>query len=171
MCRSALGRALVVAAAVLAPVPASAEEVMPPFSLADVDFAADCRPNAAFERLLTVLLGSAGRPAVGEGGVSDEPLYNAVSGATLHVLMLSNDAPWNGLRLAGVRLSQGVESGPFNLSLVFADSAERVREVWNARGWNLPPVGETRVLQDDGIVPAVGVNSDGQHAAVTCFRD
>ena len=101
----------------------------------------------------------------------DEPLYNAVSGAVLHELQLNREVSWRGLRLVAVQYYQGIESGPSNFSLLFADSPERVREVWNERGWNLPPVGETRVLEDEVIVTAVGVEEDGQRAAVTCFVD
>ena len=101
----------------------------------------------------------------------DESLYNAVSGTVSHVLLLDREVPWHGLSLVGIRFDHGVESGPSNLSLLFADRPERVREVWNERGWNLPQPGETRVIEDKAILTAVGVHSDGQQAAVTCFVD
>jgi hypothetical protein len=165
-------RHVLASAGVLAVTAASADaQELPPFAWEDVDFAPDCAPNAAFERLLGLLLS---RPSADAGDTMpkiDEPLYNAVSGTAEHGLHLQRDVPWHGLRLAGVRFRHGIESGPSNLSLVFSDSPERVREVWNERGWSLPPVGEERVLDGEAVRTAVGVNSDGQHAAVTCMRD
>ena len=70
-----------------------------------------------------------------------------------------------------VRLHHGIESGPSNHSLIFADDPERLRQVWNARGWNLPPAGEPRVLEDAVITTAVGLERVGEHTAVTRFRD
>ena len=159
-----------VGALILAAPPAVAQDP-PPFTFEDVDFTPACAPNPAFERLIGLLLS---RPPVDAGDADpklDEPLYNAVSGAALHVLQLEREAPWHGLRLVGIRSYHGIESGPANLSLIFADGAERVRKVWNERGWKLPPVGETRVMEDQEIFTAVGVDSDGQHAAITCFVD
>jgi hypothetical protein len=149
---------------------AAAQEATP-FVWQDVDFTSGCRANPAFDRLLGLLLSRASADAGNADPTIDQPLYNAVSGTASHVLQLGREVPWHGLRLVGVRSYHGIESGPSNLSLVFADSAERVREVWNERGWNLPPVGETRVMEDEAILTAVGVVSDGQHAAVTCFID
>jgi hypothetical protein len=149
-------------------VPAAAQPAEP-FSFEDVDFTPACEPNVAFGRLLTVLFG----PPIEGGGdpVIDEAVYNAVSATALHVLRLRREIRWHGLRLVEVRALNGVESGPSNLSLVFADSPERVREVWNARGWNLPLVGEQRVIDDEGVRVAVGIEADGALAVVTCFGD
>jgi hypothetical protein len=167
--RPRLRLALVAAATSVAPTMGSAQPLAyPPFSFAEVDFAPDCTPNAAFDRLLGVL---GGRSATSGDATVDEPLYDAVSGAALHVLQLRREVPWHGLRLVGVRFYHGVESGPANLSLLFADAPERVRAVWNERGWKLPPPGETRLIEDRGIAAIVGVDSDGQLASVTCFRD
>jgi hypothetical protein len=164
------GLCLLAASILTAGSSAVAQPSQPPFSYQDVDFTPGCRPNAAFDRLLGVLLP---RSAGGEDAEPefDEPLYNAVSGYSYHVLHLSNAAEWNGLRLVEVRLHHGIESGPSNASLVFADNPGRVREVWNARGWNLPPAGETRVIEDEIITTAVGIEMDGELAAVTCFVD
>jgi hypothetical protein len=151
--------------------PAAAQSSSPPFAFEDVDFASDCSPNAAFDRLLTLLLPKA--PAVPHDTVPviDEPLLNAAPGAVAHVLHLGREVEWHGLRLVEVRLFQGIESGPTNHSLVFADSPQRVRAVWNARGWSLPGPGETRVLEDEVIVTAVGIEAKGEFVAVTCFVD
>ena len=153
--------------AICSPVAAQAAQ---PFALEDVDFTPDCGPSAAFERLLPLLFG----PPRGDGEAEPEvdlEVYDAVSATASHVLRLRPEKPWHGLRLAEVRSLHGIESGPFNLSLVFADSPERVREVWNARGWNLPPAGEVRVIDDELISTAVGIEMNGELAAVTCFVD
>ena len=142
----------------------------PPFAIEDVDFTADCAPNAAFERLLTVLLPQTASESDALPGF-DEPLFDAVSGHTSHVLRFAKARNWHGLHLAEARLLFGIESGPANYSLVFADPPERVGEVWNARGWRLPPVGERSTLGDEVILTAVGVEADGELTTVTCFSD
>jgi hypothetical protein len=147
--------------------PAAAQS-LPPFAFEDVDFTSDCTPNAAFARLLTVL--QPGARAETEAAF-DEPLYNAVAGTVTRILRLNSEIEWHGLRLVGVRVLHGVESGPSNHSLVFEDSPERVRAVWSARGWSLPAPGEIRVIEDEAIHTAVGVEADGELSAVTCFVD
>ncbi len=160
--RALIGAAM---AALFAARPAAAE----PFALEDVDFEADCAPNAAFLRLLTLLYGppneSEAEPAY------DAPLLAAVSGHATGAVHFAGERPWHGLRLVAVGTYHGIESGPSNHAMVFADSPERVREVWNARGWNLPPPGETRMLEDEPIAVAIGVAADGAGAAVTCSVD
>jgi hypothetical protein len=151
--------------------PAAAQSPSPPFAVEDVDFTADCSPNAAFDRLLRLMLPALPADTADTVPDVDGPLYNAISGAVEHVLHLGREVEWHGLRLVEVRLYQGVESGPLNHSLVFADGPDRVREVWNARGWNLPQPGETRVLKDEAIFTAVGIEVDGAFARVTCFVD
>jgi hypothetical protein len=163
-------RALLAAFALAGAVPAAGQDPQP-FSLAEVDFSPNCDPNAAFERLMVLLLPGSATGADSAQPAFDEPLYNAAAGAVMHVLDLEHEAPWHGLRLVGVRYYHGIESGPSNHSLVFADNPERVREVWNARGWNLPPAGETRVIEDEEILTAIGIEADGRGAAVTCFVD
>jgi len=144
-------------------------QTAPPFTLESVDFTPDCAPNAAFNRLLTLLFGLGNFP--GNRAAFDEPLHNAVAGDAHHVLHLDRPVAWHGLHLAEVRADLGIERGPANLALVFADSSDRVREVWNARGWNLPAPGQTRAV-GDGVAPvSIGVTSAGALAAVTCFRD
>ena len=160
--------ALFAAATVAVSTPAAAQSSTP-FAFEDVDFTSDCSPNAAFHRLLGILLGS----SVDEDAEPefDELLFNAVSGDTDHVLRLSEPAAWYGLRLVEVRTHFGIERGPYNHSLVFADGPDRVREVWNARGWRLPVAGEIRAIDDEAIDTAVGIEADGELAAVTCFVD
>jgi len=73
------------AVAAVTPVPAGAEQAtFPPFALEDVDFESDCAPNAAFNRLLTLLFGLGSFPD--NAAAYDEPLHKAVSGDAHHVL-------------------------------------------------------------------------------------
>jgi len=160
---------IVLAPAVLANSSPAASEPAVPFALEDVDFEPDCAPNAAFNRLLTLLFGLGSFPD--NAAAFDEPLHNAVSGDTHHVLRLDRAAEWHGLHLVEVRAEFGIERGPANLALVFADNPRRVREVWNARGWDLPPAGESRVIEDRVIRTAVGIATDGPLSVVTCFSD
>lgn len=143
----------------------------PPFALSDVDFTRDCARNPAFERLLTVLFGPPDAKDRWEPANFDEPLHNATGGITEHRLEFSEAKDWNGLRLREVRAYLGIESGPVNYTLAFEDSAERVREVWNARGWNLPPTGQLRTLEGEDIHTAVGIETDGTLTLVTCYID
>lgn len=161
-----------VAAALVARSPSGAQDApFPPFAFEDVDFARDCTPTPTFERVMALLVPRA-LPATGDTVPAvDIPLLDVTPGAVQHALKLGREVDWHGLHLVEVRLYQGVESGPTNHSLVFSDSPERVREVWSARGWDLPPVGQTRVVADDGIAVAVGIEQLGERTAVTCFVD
>ncbi len=162
-------RAPVVLAVALLASPASAREpAVQPFAFADVDFTPDCRPNAALERLLTALHGRA--PTDDEN--VDQPLYDALAGDTFHRLVLDEPAAWHGLHLTGVEQVLGIERGPANTTLVFADSPASVRDLWNARGWRLPPAGQARSI--DGLEGYASIEIEsraGGGASVTCFRD
>jgi len=164
----------VIARAVLAMVltvtglPAAAQPEPSPFVLADIDFTPDCNPNPAFERLLAAFL----QRHSDENAELDAPVYAAVSGDTHHRLMFDDPAPWHGLHLKSIDLYFGIERGPANYSLVFDDPPERVREVWNRRGWRLPAVNDTRDVEGLEDYALIGVQSDeGDFATVTCFRD
>ena len=140
-----------------------------PFSIEDVDFTRDCQPNDALGRMFSMF----GAPADADAAewTFDEPLYNAVAGDVSQVLRLDDAAAWHGLRLIEVRFDHGIERGPVNYTLAFEDGPERVRTVWNARGWKLPPVGETREIEGLDGYAFVGVGADGNLATVTCYRD
>lgn len=158
-------------AAVTSSAASAQQPAFPPFSFADVDFDADCRPNAALARLLTVLHGRAG---TAEGAAIDTPLYDAVAGDTFHRLILDQPADWHGLRLKGVDLYLGIERGPANYTLIFDNPPSQVREVWDARGRTLPALGERRaieVAEGHASIMLDGVEGPGAGAAVTCFRD
>ena len=150
---------------------AQAPEGLAPFAFEDVDFTADCAPNAGLERLLTVLGPGYGSPEDAASWAYDEALYNAVSGHASLVLHLDGAKEWHGLELREVRVLHGIERGPVNYTLAFADSPERVRAVWNARGWRLPAVGETRDVEGLEGYAVIGVEADGELATVTCYRD
>ena len=135
-----------------------------------MDFESDCRPNAAFKRLLTVLGGS--RPTEDRERAIDQPLYDAIAGDTWHRLILDEPVEWRGLHLEGVDLYLGIERGPSNYTLVFDESPSTVRKVWDARGWQLPAVGERRDIGGlDGYASIMLDGVEGGRAAVTCFRD
>jgi hypothetical protein len=156
-----------------AALPAVAEgPEFPPFAIGDVDFEPQCYPNPAFGRLLTLFNFGGGAAREGDEWVADWPVYQAVSGETSVRLMLDQPADWHGLHLGGVEVYRGIERGPANYTLVFHDAPERVREVWNARGWNLPLVNEARDIAGlEGYTSImVGSGEDGT-ASVTCFRD
>ncbi len=158
------------AAAVLAlsSAPSAAQEAK--FDLEEVGFTPGCGPNEAFVRLLTLMLGPHPTAAQGEAAY-DKAVLDAVAGDMRHVLHFSRPVPWNGFNLAEVRLQFGVESGPANFGLAFADDPERVREVWNARGWDLPPPGASRVVDDEVVEVSIGIARDGALTTVTCFTD
>jgi hypothetical protein len=145
--------------------------VTTPFAIEDVDFTRDCRPNDALARLFTMFGGAAPADADAAEWTFDGPLYNAVGGDVSQVLRLDDAAPWHGLRLVEARFDHGIERGPVNYTLAFEDSPERVRAVWNERGWQLPPVGETRDVEGLEGYAVIGVEAAGALATVTCYRD
>jgi hypothetical protein len=151
--------------------PARAEErEFAPFAFADIEFDPQCRPNAALERVLA-MLGGINREVVTEA-VADTPLQDVVSGDASLRWRLDRPVDWHGLHLVALEHEHGIERGPSNYRLVFADPPVKVREVWNARGWNLPPVNEPRDVAGLENYAAIMVSSeDGGRAAVTCFRD
>lgn len=165
---SAQGLALL--AALAAPVHAADPEPAR-FSLEDVDFMPDCHPNAALLRLFSVFVPRRQTDPANATPLVDEALYDAVSGEATLVLWLDNPAQWHGLHLVGVRYQHGIERGPMNYTLVFADRPERVRAVWNARGWQLPPPGETRDVAGLENYVSIGIHPEEEQTAVTCFRD
>jgi hypothetical protein len=67
-----------VTAEILAQSPAQNSTKYPPFALADVGFTADCNPNPAFSRLLTLLNGPAREYKDDETPDFDGPLYWAI---------------------------------------------------------------------------------------------
>jgi len=138
----------------------------PAFSFEDVDFVRMCEPNPELDRLMAVFV-----PQFDDDAAFDTPVYDAVSGDVSQVLRLDDAAEWHGLHLVEIRFDHGVERGPVNYSLAFRDSPERVREVWNERGWHLPAVGETREVEGLEGYAYVGVDADGGLATVTCWRD
>lgn len=158
------GAAGIVGLLLAASIPAAGQE---PFPFEEIDFTPDCAPNVAFNRLLSVFVPSHDD----SGSVSGTPIYELVSGDVSQVLWLDRAAAWHGLGLVGVRFDHGIERGPANFTLVFAEEPERVRTVWNARGWSLPPVGQTRDVEDLEGYASIGVEADGEGATVTCYRD
>jgi hypothetical protein len=165
---SARRSSLAAAALALSPSPLAAQDA--PFALEEVGFNPACGPNEAFVRLLTLMLGP--RPTAEQAEAAYDPaVLDAVAGDLRHVLHFNQPAPWNGLNLAEIRLQFGVESGPANFGLAFADEPERVRAVWNAQGWDLPPPGASRVVDDEVVEVSIGIARDGALTTVTCFAD
>ena len=140
----------------------------PPFRWEDVGFTADCDPNPALERALSILTGPVATNQIDRE--FDESLYTAVSGEVSRELFLDEPQPWHGLKLTGVKLYTGVERGPINYYLYFAEDAERVRSVWNNMGWKLPSITETREVIEDYAFIGVQARDNGG-SLVACWRD
>ena len=160
---------VLLALAALPAAPALAQAEPAAFAMGDVGFTADCGPNAGLARLFTLFVPQP--PTDDREWSFDEPLYNAVSGNASQTLYLDDPGDWHGLKLVEVRFFHGIERGPVNYTLAFADQPERVRAVWNARGWKLPPVGELRDVEGLEGYAYIGVEADGELATVTCYRD
>jgi len=75
---------------------------------------------------------------------------------------------WHGLALTGLRRSFYEESDVGAFQLRFAEPAERVREVLTGHGFRLPPVGQVREIDEEGITTSLGIERDGDGAALTC---
>ncbi len=145
----------------------------PPFSINDVGFTKDCGPNNAFIRLMT-LIKSPVYEHNDEDKVPDfdEPLFNAVNGATSQRIYFTEPETWNDLQFTGVENLQGIESGPNNYTMFFDDSSEKVITKFKKLGWNLPPAGEMLELSGkyDSAEVSIGVKEEDE-TRVTCYRD
>ena len=75
---------------------------------------------------------------------------------------------WHGLALTGLRRSFYEESDVGAFQLRFAEPPERVREILTGHGFRLPPVGQVREIDEDGITTSLGIERDGDGAALTC---
>lgn len=156
-------------ALLFAPQPTSAQKPAQPFVWEEVGYTQDCNPNPAFERLLSIFSRRPMAPQ-DEEPVFDEGLFNAVQGDTSQRLFLDVPQNWHGLKLRAIEFYTGVERGPVNYVMVFDNSAEEVRAVWNKLGWKIPPGDETREMIDNYAY--LGVQSqEGGRAAAICWRD
>lgn len=122
-----------------------------------------------FGRLLSLFSGPRPKDENAEMAF-DEPLYNAVSGDTSRKLFLDEPQDWHGLKLTGVELYAGIERGPVNYALVFAEDAATVRAAWNRLGWKLPEGDETREMIEGYAFMGVQAR-EGGGAMVVCLRD
>ncbi len=75
---------------------------------------------------------------------------------------------WHGLAVSGLRRSFHEESDAASLEVRFAEPAERVRETLVRHGFSLPPVGELRDLEAEGLSTAIGVERIEGGAALLC---
>lgn len=134
------------------------------FDPEQIGFQPDCTPNAGFQKIVEMMVGEP----------LDLSILQSVSGNIEHHLELDEPANWHGLKLSGVRLHFGIERGPTNYSLIFADRSEDVRTVWNQRGWSLPPTGQVSDIEGLEGYASIGVSpspADRAATRVTCWRD
>lgn len=75
---------------------------------------------------------------------------------------------WHGLAVTGLRRSFHEESDSSSLEIRFAEPPERVRETLVRNGFGLPPVGEMRELEAEGLSTVIGVERIEGGAALTC---
>lgn len=134
------------------------------FDPVQIGFEPDCTPNAGFQKIVEMMAGE--QP--------DLSILQTVSGNIEHHLELDEPVNWHGLKLSGFHLYFGIERGPYNYSLMFADGPDDVRAVWNQRGWNLPPIGQARDIDGLEGYASIGISpssGDGETTRVTCWRD
>lgn len=123
-----------------------------------------CEPNAALRRLIVFIDGRDG--AERYAGAMDE-----VSGTLVHRLDFVRPEPWRGLSLTGVELVRGIESGPSNLSLLFAEPADMVLPVLQQSGFPLSTVGEAYRRTDREVAAGIVLEDDGRGSSLTCYSD
>ena len=76
---------------------------------------------------------------------------------------------WHGLAVTGLRRSFYEESDVGAFQVRFGEPPERVREILNRQGFRLPPVGELREIEDEGITDRrSGIERTEGGAALTC---
>ena len=76
---------------------------------------------------------------------------------------------WNGLRVARLRSDYFEESDVSSQEVHFREAPERVREVLNRSGFQLPAVGHGRVLNPEAVVEtSIGVDPISGGAVLAC---
>jgi hypothetical protein len=94
------------------------------------------------------------------------PLPN---GSERHVIAgLPLTGTWHGLRVVGLKLDFFEESDVSSRQILFEQPAEPVRDALRAAGFDLPPVGDFREMEGEGMLPSIGVDREGSGAALIC---
>jgi len=75
---------------------------------------------------------------------------------------------WHGLAVAGLTRSFYEESDASAFQVRFAEPPERVRETLIRHGFRLPPVGEMREFDDEGLSTYIGIERIEGGAGLTC---
>lgn len=90
--------------------------------------------------------------------------------ADIRAVVADLDLPgrWHGLAVTGLRRSFYEESDVGAFQVRFAEPSERVRETLGRQGFRLPPVGEVRELDEEGISTVIGIETIEGGAALTC---
>ncbi|WP_129793026.1 hypothetical protein [Sphingosinicella sp. CPCC 101087] len=90
-------------------------------------------------------------------------------GSQRHVVAgLPLSGSWHGLRVSGLVFDFYEVSDVAARKIRFEEEAERVRGALMAAGFDLPPVGDFREMEGEGMLPSIGVERDGSGAALTC---
>lgn len=90
--------------------------------------------------------------------------------ADIRAVVADLDLPgrWHGLAVTGLRRSFYEESDVGAFQLRFAEAPERVRDILNRQGFRLPPVGEVREVEEEGMTVSLGIERTEGGAALTC---
>ncbi|WP_162806508.1 hypothetical protein [Sphingosinicella terrae] len=75
---------------------------------------------------------------------------------------------WHGLEVTAVEFDFYEESDVAGRRIRFADSPERTREILSRNGFALPPVGEFREMEGEGMLPSIGIERLPNGSALTC---
>ena len=78
---------------------------------------------------------------------------------------------WHGLSLLSIELESGIESGPFNVGLVFSDPPEAARARLNRLGFDLPMVGQSRLTETEVIEAGLRLERRDRGSVLWCFAD
>lgn len=93
-------------------------------------------------------------------------------GDTLHSYIYpSAGSRWHGLTLILIERETGIESGPYNVSLIFAEPPEIARPLLNQIGFDLPASGQHRVIDDEVIESGVQFGPHLEGSMLTCYSD
>ena len=75
---------------------------------------------------------------------------------------------WHGLAVTSLRRSFHEESDSASIEVRFAEAPERVRDTLVRHGFRLPPVGELRDIEAEGLSMVIGVERIEGGAALLC---
>lgn len=123
-----------------------------------------CTPNPSLAQLIDHLSGRS-------GSTRSLEMTRSIGGHLLHRLVFNQPEAWQGLRLVSIEVLHGIESGPANLSLRFADAPETALRQLRRIGFPLEMVGRRHLIDERIVESGIVLEADGAGSVLTCYSD